>query len=84
MERGREKLLAAHKECRPPDVVSFPVDLREDLVQMPPPIARPNPFDPAFSDLIGEHRAEPMPPKSNSFVADIDAALVQQILDIPQ
>ena len=51
---------------------------------MPPPIARPNPFDPAFSYLIGEHRAEPMPPKSNSFVADIDAALVQQILDIPE
>ena len=35
-------------------------------------------------DFLCEHRAEPIPPKTDGFVADIDAALVQQVLDIPQ
>ena len=38
--------------------------------------------EPVSSDLSGKHRAKPVPPKPNRFVADIDAALVQQILDI--
>lgn len=32
----------------------------------------------------GEHRAEPVPPEPNCFVADIDAALMEQILYIPE
>jgi hypothetical protein len=39
-----------------------------------------NPFS---SDLGGEHRAEPVPPKPHRFVADIDATLMQHILDVP-
>jgi hypothetical protein len=35
-------------------------------------------------DFRGEHRAESVPPKPNCFVADFDASLVQQNLDIPQ
>jgi hypothetical protein len=38
-----------------------------------------NPFS---SDLGGEHRAEPVPPKPHRFVADIDATFMQQILNI--
>ena len=38
-----------------------------------------NPFP---SDLGGEHRAEPVPPKPHRFVADIDATFMQQILNI--
>ena len=38
----------------------------------------------AFSDLRGEHRAEPVPPKSNSFVADIDAAIEHPIFDLTE
>ncbi len=36
------------------------------------------------SDLSGKHRAEPVPPIPDSFVAHIDASLVQQIFDIPK
>jgi hypothetical protein len=39
-----------------------------------------NPFS---SDLGGEHRAEPVPPKPHRLVADIDATFMQQILDVP-
>ena len=69
---------------RAPQVVPLAVDLHEHLVEMPLPVARSHPVDPALLDLTGEHRAKPMPPKSNSFVADIDAALVKQILDVSQ
>ncbi len=37
---------------------------------------------PLFTNFFGEHRAKPIPPISNSFVADVDAALVEQIFDI--
>jgi len=37
-----------------------------------------------FSDLRGEHRAEPVPPETHGFVADVDAALEQQILYLSQ
>jgi hypothetical protein len=51
---------------------------------MSPPIARPHPFDPAFPDLAREHRAKPVPPEPHRFVANIYAALVEQILDVSQ
>jgi hypothetical protein len=38
----------------------------------------------AFSDLIGEQRAEPVPPTPDRFVADVDASLGEQVLDAPQ
>ena len=40
-----------------------------------------NPFS---SDLRGKQRAKPVPPKSNRLVADLDAALMQKIFDIPK
>ena len=69
---------------RAPEVVPLPVDLHKNLVEMPLPVARSQPLDPALLDLIGEHRTEPMPPVAHRFVADLDASLVEQILDIPQ
>ena len=39
-------------------------------------------LNPISSDLGGEHRAEPVPPEPKRFVADIDATLMQQILDV--
>jgi hypothetical protein len=69
---------------RPLEVVPLAVELHENLVEMPPPIARPNPFDPAYSFLIGEHRPKPVPPKPHRLVADVDTTLVEQILDIPE
>ena len=67
-----------------PKVVPLKVDLHENLVEVPLPVARSHPFDPAFSYLVGEHRAEPVPPKSNSFVADLDAPFMQKILNVSQ
>lgn len=60
------------------------VDLDENLIQMPAPLAGFHAFDPAFSDLVREHRPEPVPPESDGFVAYVHATLVKQILDIPQ
>src|SRR5208337_1089826 len=39
---------------------------------------------PPFSDLSGKHRAEPVPPKPDRLVADVDPALDQEILDVAQ
>ena len=69
---------------RAPQVVPPPIDLHEDLIEMPLPVARSHPLDPALLDLTGEHRTEPMPPKSDCFVADLDAPFMQKILDIPE
>jgi hypothetical protein len=38
----------------------------------------------SFPDLGRRHRAEPVAPETNRLVADIDTALEQQILDLPQ
>ena len=38
--------------------------------------------DPLLSDLGGEHRTKPVPPKPDGLVADVDPTLGQQILDV--
>ena len=65
-----------------PKVVPLAVDLHENLVEMPLPMARSQPLDPAFSYLTGEHRTELMPPKPRRFVVYVDALLVKQILHV--
>jgi hypothetical protein len=40
--------------------------------------------DASFPDLPGEHWSEPVPPVPYGFVADIDAPLEQEILDLSQ
>ena len=60
------------------------VDIHEHLVEVPPQLAGPHALDPELSDLRGEHRVETMPPEPDGFVADIDPALVEHDLDIPQ
>ncbi len=37
-----------------------------------------------FPDLRSEHRTEPVPPEANRPVANVDAALEQQILDLTE
>jgi hypothetical protein len=50
---------------------------------MPSPLAAAaHPVDPTPADLGGEHRAEPVPPEPNGFMADLDAALMQHILHV--
>jgi len=60
------------------------VDLHEHLVQMPAPVRIRPLMNAPFTDLCGEHRAEPVPPETHGLVADIDAALGQQVFDLPQ
>jgi hypothetical protein len=38
----------------------------------------------SFPDRGGEQRTEPVPPAPNRLMADIDATLKQQILDLSQ
>jgi hypothetical protein len=66
----------------PPEVVLLAVDLHEDLVEMPPPVARTHSLHTALADLGGEHRPEPMPPEPHCLMTDVDAALVQQVFDV--
>ena len=68
----------------PPEVVHLAVDLHEHLVEVPSPLARAHPLDPALPNLGCKHRAEPMPPEPDRLMAHVDAALVGQILYIPK
>jgi len=66
-----------------PEVVHLAVDLHENLVQVPLPVRKgSHPTDPVSADLCCKHRAKSVPPITHSFVADLDAALVQKIFNI--
>lgn len=67
-----------------PEIVLFAINLHKGFAQMPTPTTRFHALDPSFPDHSREHRAEPKPPKSDGFIADVDASLVQQIFDVPQ
>jgi hypothetical protein len=41
-------------------------------------------INPTPSDLGGKQRTEPVPPKPNRLVTDVDATFGQQVLDLPQ
>ena len=67
----------------PPEVVRLAVYLREYLIQMPLPVCpRPHSINPSAANFSGKQRAKFILPVPHSFVADVDAALVQQVLDI--
>ena len=70
---------------RAPQVVRLTVDLHEHLVEVPAPMPeaahRARPLSP---DVAGKHRTEPVPPKADGFVTQIDAALEQEVFDVPQ
>jgi hypothetical protein len=40
--------------------------------------------NPVLPDLCREHRAKPVPPKSDGLMADLDPAFGQEILDVSQ
>lgn len=67
---------------RPPQVVSIAADLPKDLVETPFPKAGSHTLDAALPDLRCKHPAKPKPPVADHFVAGIDAALMQEILNI--
>jgi hypothetical protein len=68
-----------------PEVISLPTDLHEDFVQMPLPLRRlSHSFGSACADLVREVSTEAVYPMPDRFVADIDPALMKQVLDVPQ
>jgi transposase len=68
-----------------PQVMRLAVDLHEHLVEMPLPVAEMSAAcDAPTTDLGRNDRPEPVPPEAHAFVADLDAALVQHVLDVPQ
>ena len=67
----------------PPKIVPLAADFHEDLVQVPLPLrAAPHGLRTLFPDLMSEVSPEPIDPEADAFVADIYAALVEQVLDI--
>jgi len=69
----------------PPKIVALAVDPHENLVEMSAPLGTgAQPFGPSHTDLGRKHRAGPVPPISNSLVADLDAALMEKIFYIPE
>jgi hypothetical protein len=65
--------------------VALAVDLHEHLIQMPAPlVAIAHRLHPPATDLGSEQLAKSVPPKPHRLMADVDATLVQQILDVAQ
>ena len=70
-------------EAVPP--VATEILLTTPLVEMLLPIrVAAHPLGPGFADLRGEKRAEPHPPKADGLVADVNAALMQEVFHISQ
>jgi len=68
-----------------PKVVRLGVDLHKHLMQVPLLVrVCLHPVCSFFSYLSRKHRAKIIPPKPNGLLADVDAAFVQQILNIPK
>jgi hypothetical protein len=47
-------------------------------------VKMPHRLDTAAADFGGENRSKPVPPEPNRFVRDVDTALVQEVLDVPE
>ena len=68
-----------------PKIMPLAIDLHKNFVQMPPPVRIcTHPADPVSPDLSSKHRAKSIPTVPNRFVANVDAALVQQVHDVSE
>src|SRR4051794_29661312 len=60
-------------------------DLHVHLVEVPAPLAKAaHPAHPLPADVACEQRAEAIPPIAHRLVADLNAALSQQVFDVPE
>ncbi|OAO02512.1 hypothetical protein A8B75_12060 [Sphingomonadales bacterium EhC05] len=58
------------------DEMAVGVDFHEQLIKVPTPLAKAaHPASQLPSNISRKHRAELVPPQTQSFVTDIDAAL---------
>ena len=70
---------------RPPEIVRLASNFHEDLVQVPAPLLYPaHSLRPPLTDLICEVRPEAIYPKTDAFVTNIYAPLVQKVLYVSQ
>ena len=68
-----------------PQIAHLAIHLHVDLVEVPAPVTEAaHVADPLTADVCCEQRTKPVPPEADSFVADIDTALVKQIFDVSQ
>jgi hypothetical protein len=76
--------LALVVDC-PLEVKHLAIEFDVDLVEMPSPMGElTHLLHPPAADLAGENRAEPVAPQPHRLVADVDAALEQQVLHVAQ
>jgi hypothetical protein len=69
----------------PSEVVPHTINLDENFVEVPPPVTEmTHRLHPAATDLHGKNHPEPVPPKPHSFMGDVDPALMEQVLDVPE
>ncbi len=69
----------------PPKIARLAGNLNEYLIQMPLPVCpRPDSINPSPANFSGKYWAKSVPPKPNRFVADVDASLVQKVLQVPK
>ena len=68
----------------PPKIVELTVDLHKNLIDMPAPAAEVSSPHPPRADIASEQWTKAVPPKPYRLMAGVDAALMQQILHIPQ
>ncbi len=60
------------------------VDADEHLIKMPAPVRPVAPVYPLLPDLGGKQRAKAVLPVPHGFIADVDAALKQEIFNLSQ
>jgi len=68
-----------------PEVDHLAIELHVHLVEVPLPLPEvPHPVHPLTPDVRGEKWPEPVPPMAHGLVADVDAALEQQVFNVSQ
>ncbi|MGB6907501.1 MAG: hypothetical protein WBE04_10370, partial [Methyloceanibacter sp.] len=65
-------------------IMRLSIDPDEYLVQVSAPLRKRPMMKASFPDRGRKHRTEAIPPKPNRLVADVDAPLEQNILDLSQ
>lgn len=68
-----------------PEVDHFAVDLYVRFVKVPLPLTKAvHPADPLPTNVTDKQQPEPVPQKPHRLMANIDAALEQQVFHVPE
>ena len=70
---------------RSPQVMHLAIDLYVHLIEMPLPVSEaPHPGDTLAADVRSKKRTEAVPPQPHRLMAEVNAALKQQVLNVAQ